>query len=62
MLAFPVATVLAKSVPVGDIILLGTVERSGLRLTNDTTLFEGDSLRTHGKSGASCGLDEVGLK
>lgn len=41
----------AKSTPLGDIILLGNVERSGTRLTNDTSLFAGDSLRTHKSSG-----------
>ena len=36
---------------VGDIVLLGTVERSGRRLTNDATLFEGDTIRTASSSG-----------
>jgi hypothetical protein len=39
------------AVPVGDIVLVGTVERSGRLMTNDATLFEGDTLRTHGGSG-----------
>ena len=42
----------AEPVPaVGDIILVGTVARSGQRLTNDATLFEGDLLSTATGSG-----------
>src|SRR5262245_2878132 len=36
----------AKSAIVGDIILLGNVERSGRLLLNDASIFEGDSIRT----------------
>jgi hypothetical protein len=41
----------AKSTVLGDIILLGNVERSGARLTNDTSLFAGDSIHTQKSSG-----------
>src|SRR5215471_8308550 len=41
----------AKAV-VGDIILQGKVERSGQQLTTDTSVFEGDSIRTAKASGA----------
>ncbi len=41
----------AKSTVLGDIILLGSVERSGTRLTNDTSFFAGDSIRTLKASG-----------
>jgi hypothetical protein len=37
----------AKSAIVGDIILIGNVERSGRKLLNDASVFEGDSIRTH---------------
>src|SRR6516162_4826914 len=40
----------AKAV-VGDIILQGTVLRSGQQLSNDTSVFEGDSIRTEKASG-----------
>ena len=40
----------AKAV-VGDIILQGTVLRSGQQLPNDTSVFEGDSIRTERASG-----------
>jgi hypothetical protein len=36
----------AKSTVVGDILLQGTVERAGRKLANDTSVFEGDSIRT----------------
>src|SRR5687767_389328 len=36
----------AKSTIVGDILLQGTVERSGRKLANDSSVFEGDSIRT----------------
>src|SRR5437660_1335993 len=36
----------AKGTVVGDIILLGNVQRSGLKLANDASIFEGDSLHT----------------
>ena len=49
--SLPVALRAAPTSVVGDIILLGTVERSGRRLTNDATLFEGDTLRTSASSG-----------
>ena len=41
----------ATSAPVGDILLFGRVERSGRPLSSETTLFEGDSIRTHGDGG-----------
>ena len=41
----------AKSTIVGDIILLGNVERSGHKLLNDASVFEGDSIRTDKDSG-----------
>jgi hypothetical protein len=41
----------AKSTVVGDLILLGSVERSGQKLTSDTSVFEGDSIRTQKASG-----------
>ena len=44
-------SVFAKGTPVGDITLIGRVERAGQRLINDTTLFEGDTLRTLADSG-----------
>src|SRR5215510_6112072 len=40
----------AKAV-VGDIILQGKVERAGQQLTTDTSVFEGDSIRTSKASG-----------
>src|SRR5262245_26620589 len=39
-------SVFAKGTPVGDISLAGRVERSGQPLINDTTLFEGDIVKT----------------
>ena len=48
LMLFPLAASAATSAPVGDILLLGRVERSGRPLSNETTLFEGDSIRTHG--------------
>ena len=51
MTALPLASLAEPAVAVGDIILLGTVERSGRLLTNDSTLFEGDTLRTGLSSG-----------
>ncbi len=47
----PATLAAATAVPVGDIILLGTIERSGRRLLSDATLFEGDVLRTRTRSG-----------
>ena len=47
----PLAASAATSAPVGDILLFGRVERSGRPLSNETTLFEGDSIRTHGDGG-----------
>src|SRR5215467_9124911 len=44
-------SVQAKTAIVGDIILLGNVEKSGHRLMNDTSVFEGDSIRTAKSSG-----------
>src|SRR6185295_12603153 len=41
----------AKSTIVGDITLRGNVQRSGQKLTNDTSVFEGDSIRTEKASG-----------
>jgi hypothetical protein len=41
----------AKGTPIGDITLIGRVERLGQQLVNDTTLFEGDTIRTHANSG-----------
>jgi hypothetical protein len=41
----------AKSAIVGDIILLGDVQRSGHKLVNDASVFEGDSIRTEKRSG-----------
>ena len=51
VLLLAVPLVEAKSTIVGDILLQGTVERSGQKLTNDTSLFEGDSIRTQKASG-----------
>ena len=48
---FATSWVQAKSTVVGDLILLGSVERSGQKLTNDTSVFEGDSIRTQKASG-----------
>ena len=48
LMLFPLAASAATSAPVGDILLFGRVERSGRPLSNETTLFEGDSVRTHG--------------
>ena len=48
---YPVRLSAEPASVVGDIILLGTVERSGRRLTNDATLFEGDTIRTASSSG-----------
>ncbi|HEY2381873.1 MAG TPA: hypothetical protein VGK48_11905 [Terriglobia bacterium] len=45
------ASVQARATVVGDIILRGKVERSGRQLSNDTSVFEGDSLRTDKDSG-----------
>jgi len=42
----------ASGTPVGDIMLTGRVERAGQRLVNDTTLFEGDTIRTLDNSGS----------
>src|SRR5436190_4652988 len=41
----------AKGTPIGDITLIGRVERAGQQLVNDTTLFEGDTIRTLAHSG-----------
>src|SRR5205814_9233680 len=41
----------AQATIVGDLILLGSVERSGQKLTNDTSIFAGDSIRTQKASG-----------
>jgi hypothetical protein len=41
----------ATGTPVGDIQLIGRVERAGQQLVNDATLFEGDTIRTHAHSG-----------
>ena len=41
----------AKSAVAGDIIVLGSVERSGRKLVNDTSVFEGDWIRTAKDSG-----------
>jgi len=41
----------AKSAIVGDIILLGDVQRGGHKLVNDASIFEGDSIRTEKGSG-----------
>jgi hypothetical protein len=42
----------AKASVVGDIILQGKVERSGQLLATDTSVFEGDAIRTEKSSGA----------
>src|SRR5438067_2145719 len=41
----------AKATIVGDIIMTGTVQRSGQNLMNDASIFEGDSIRTEKSSG-----------
>jgi hypothetical protein len=41
----------AKGTPIGDLMLIGRVERSGQTLINNTTLFEGDTIRTLANSG-----------
>jgi len=51
MLLSTAVSVHAKATIVGDIILQGTVQRSGQQLTNDTSVFEGDSIRTDKASG-----------
>ena len=48
LMLFPLAASAATSAHVGDILLHGRVERSGRPLSNETTLFDGDSIRTHG--------------
>ena len=48
LMLFPLAASAATSAPVGDILLRGRVEWSGRPLSNETTLFEGDSIRTYG--------------
>lgn len=50
-LIFAAAAAHAKTTVVGDIILQGKVERSGQQLSNDTSVFEGDSIRTAKASG-----------
>src|ERR1051326_8279710 len=59
LLAFTCAAtcVEAKGTVVGDLILLGNVQRSGQKLTNDTSVFEGDSIHT---DTASAGVLRVG--
>ncbi len=47
----------AKGTVVGDLILLGNVQRSGLRLANDSSVFEGDSIHT---DKASAGVLRIG--
>jgi hypothetical protein len=42
----PLYAMTTARVPAGDIITRGSVERSGTRITTDTTLFEGDTIRT----------------
>jgi hypothetical protein len=49
--AFTAPSAQAKSAIVGDILLQGTVERSGQKLLNDASIFAGDSIRTHKASG-----------
>jgi hypothetical protein len=41
----------AKGTPIGDLMLIGRVERSGQNLISNTTLFEGDTIRTLANSG-----------
>jgi hypothetical protein len=41
----------AKGTIVGDLTLLGTVQRSGVKLTSGASVFEGDSIRTEKLSG-----------
>src|SRR5438105_8301269 len=50
-LTFTASWAQAKGTIVGDIILLGSVERAGQKLTNDTSIFEGDLIRTQKASG-----------
>jgi hypothetical protein len=51
VISFAAARIEAKGTIVGDLTLLGTVQRSGVRLTNDASVFEGDSIRTEKSSG-----------
>src|SRR5438105_4271815 len=51
-LVFSAAAAQAKAGIVGDIILQGKVERSGQQLSNDTSVFEGDTIRTAKASGS----------
>src|ERR1041384_1063957 len=54
---FAATFVEAKGTVVGDLILLGNVQRSGQQLTNDTSVFEGDSIHTEK---ASAGVVRIG--
>src|SRR5262245_49759701 len=47
----------AKGTIVGDLTLLGAVQRSGVKLTSGASVFEGDSIRTEKSSG---GIVRVG--
>src|SRR5262249_13142459 len=64
VLIFSTPSVQAKSAIVGDILLLGSVHRSGQKLLNDASIFEGDSIRTDkGSAGvirAASGRLEIG--
>ena len=51
------AATTSARMPVGDIILRGTVARSGGRIATDSTIFEGDTIRTQK---ASDGVIRVG--
>src|SRR5262249_18353059 len=51
-LMFTASAAHAKATVVGDIILQGKVERSGQLLATDTSVFQGDSIRTEKSSGA----------
>src|SRR5215467_11544399 len=46
------ASLAAIPAVVGDILLTGNVDRRGEQLNNDSTLFEGDTLRTDSSGGA----------
>src|SRR5262249_4791366 len=50
-ISFAADRVEAKGTIVGDLTLLGTVQRSGIKLTSGASVFEGDSIRTEKSSG-----------
>src|SRR5579883_393873 len=51
LLSLSAVSAQAKATVVGDIILQGTVQRSGQQLPSDSSIFEGDSIHTEKASG-----------